>query len=121
MQFASSPRTRNESFWSEDHYHDENNTKNQVTNIAEGETRNVMDNDILEDKHCIGWIRGQSIKLRENKHVDSIDGECSNDYARNTADATNDHHGEENYRVTKAKVIRRNSAQLCSIIGTRDA
>src|SRR2546426_5255932 len=37
VQFTTSPRTRNKSFWPEDHDDNENDTKDQVANVAEGE------------------------------------------------------------------------------------
>src|SRR2546421_3352112 len=107
MQFAASSCAGNESFRSEDHDRNENDTKNQVTNIAEGETRNEMNNSSLNSKKHTGGISGQSIQLRKNKLVDSIDSKRANNHPRNTADATNDHHSQENYGVAEAKVIRR--------------
>src|SRR5579859_1903333 len=98
MQFASSARTGNESLRPENHDRDENDTKNQVANIAEGETRNEADDGIPDGKHYIGWISSQGIQLREDKLVNSVNGEGPNDDARNTADAANDHHSEENDR-----------------------
>src|SRR6266516_2873732 len=118
MQFASSSRTGNESFRSEDHDRNENEAKNQVTNIAEGETRYKVGNTSIDWMQETGRISGYSIKLCENKLVDRIDNERTNDHAWNTANTTNNHHSQVNHRITKAKVIRLHSTKFGSMIGT---
>src|SRR5438270_5734161 len=44
-QLTPSARTGNEPFWPINHNHDQNDPKDQVTNIAKGETLNAMGNN----------------------------------------------------------------------------
>src|SRR5438132_6776305 len=81
MQFASSPCAGNKPFWSEDHYRDKNDAKNQVTNIAESETRYDLGNAGIDGMQETGWIRRYTIQLCENKFVDSINSERTHDAA----------------------------------------
>src|SRR5215472_11755788 len=100
MQFAPSTRTGYKPFGPEDHYCDEKDPKNQVTNITEGETWKNVGNSIVNYKKRIARISSQTVELREKKLVDRVDSERSNDYTRDTAYATDDHHGQEDDRVT---------------------
>src|SRR5258708_5074990 len=63
VQFAPSTRTWNEPFWPEDHNHDQDNTKEQVTYIAEGETGKDVGNSIVNCKEGIARIGSQRIQL----------------------------------------------------------
>src|SRR5207302_7716326 len=85
MQFTSPPCTWNEPFWSEDHDHDQNDTKDQVADIAEGETGKNRGNSIVNRKEDIAWVGSQAIELREDKLVDSIHCERTNDHTGDTA------------------------------------
>src|SRR5690242_13535574 len=106
MQFAPSSCTRNKPFWSEDHNGHQNDAKNQVANIAEGETRDVLGNSSIDWMQEARWISGYSIKLCENKLVDRVDNEGPNDHTWNTANTDNNYHSQVDQRVTKGKVIR---------------
>src|SRR5437868_15116392 len=106
MQFASSPCAGNKPFWPEDHDCDKNDTKNQVANIAESETRYELGNADKDGMQETGWIRRYTIELSENKFVDSINSKRTHDDTGDTANTTNDHHSKVNHRITKAKVIR---------------
>src|SRR2546423_1089791 len=121
MQFAPPPCAGNKPFWSEDHNCHQNDAKYQVTNIAESETRYELGNTSIDGMQETGRISGYSIELCENKLVDRIDNERTNDHAWNTANTTNNHHSQVNHRVTKAKVIRRYATKFGSMIGTSDA
>src|SRR5437899_1471420 len=119
MQFALSPCTGDQTFGSEDHDHHQHNPKDQVTNTAEGETRNEVGdrcvNGIQDIIQAVGWISYDCIELVENKQVDTVDYQCSNDHPWDTANATNNYHREVDHGVAKAKVIRRHCAQLGSM------
>src|SRR5205085_58560 len=110
MQFAPSACTGNQSLRSEYHNCDQDDTKNQVSNITEGEARNHLGESIVkgikDNIQRVRWISRYRIELRKNKQVNRVDRECSNDHTRDTTDASNHHHGQVNHRVTKTKVIR---------------
>src|SRR5579863_3333064 len=116
MQFAPSSCTGNKPLWSEDHNGDQNDAEDQITNIAEGETRNNLGNSPIDGVQETGRVSSNTIKSCEHKLVDCIDNECPNNHTGNASNTTNDHHREVKHRVTKAKVIRRNSTKLCRMI-----
>src|SRR5215472_13741475 len=107
MQFAPASCAGNQSFRSEHHNYDQNDTKDQVADIAEGETRKNRGNGIVNRKEDIAWISSQAIELRQDKLVDSIHCERTNDHTGDTAYATNNYHGKVNHRITEAKVVWR--------------
>src|SRR5437660_793297 len=106
MQFAPPTRTWNKPFWPEDHNAHQNDAKNQIANIAEGESRYVLGNSSIDWMQEARWISGYSIKLCENKLVDRIDNERTNDHAWNTANTANNYHSQVNHGIAKAKVVR---------------
>src|SRR5205085_3778405 len=120
MQLASSPRTWNKPFWPEDHDHDKYDAKDQVANIAEGKTRNDIGNSIVKCIEYIARVGSQTIEICKDKLVDCIDHDCSNDHARDTAYATNNHHGEVDHGIAEAKVFRRYTTEFGSVKGPRD-
>ncbi len=120
VQFAPSTRAGNKPFRSEDHNHHQDDAKEQVSYVAEGETGNEMGDSVMQRVQRIGRVGSQSIELRQKQNVDRVDGERTNDHSRYAADAANDHHREVDHGVAEAKVIRRNTAKLCRIISARN-
>src|SRR5947207_457237 len=117
MQLAPSSCTRNESFWSEEHDHNKNDPKDQVADTIKGEGREYL----FQGEQDVSRIRGNSIQLRQDEQVDRIDGDSTYNDARDTTQATDDHHRQIDDRVLSAKVIRRDGAQLRRVIGTGNA
>src|SRR5438128_292325 len=58
VQFTTSPGTRDEPFWTEDHQRYQNDAKDQVTDVAEGEAGDEMRNACIDWMQETGWIRG---------------------------------------------------------------
>src|SRR5260370_12607344 len=65
MEFTPSTSAGYKAFWPEDHNYDQDDTKDQVPNIVEGETWNTMDDRVGNGVKGIGSGCGQRIELRE--------------------------------------------------------
>src|SRR5579863_6786003 len=105
MQLAPSAGAWDKSLRPEYHHDNQNNAENQVTNIAKGKAGDNLHNCVVNRIDNGSWVRRQCVQLRQNKLVDCIDNERTNNHPRNTANTTDDNHCEINYRVTKAEVI----------------
>src|SRR5581483_6151140 len=121
LQFASSPRAWNQPFRPEDHDRNKNDAKDQVANIAEGKTRYDIGNTIVNRVEYIVRIGSQAIEVCEDKHVDRIDRDCSNDHSGDTAYTANDYHCEVDHRIAEAETIRRDTPKFGCVKGPRDS
>src|SRR5258706_14878417 len=106
MQFTPSSRTGDQSFWPEDHHRDENDAKDQVTNIAERETRRDMGQNLKDGIQNRGQsarrIGDYCIELREDNLITRGDHERSNDHTGHTAYTTNHYHSQVDHRDDEA-------------------
>src|SRR5258708_10439405 len=105
VQFAPSARAGNKPFRSEDHNHHQDDAKEQVSYVAEGETGNEMGDSVMQRVQRIGRVGSQSIELCQKQNVDRVDVERTNDHSRYAPDAANDHHYKIDQRGSEANVI----------------
>src|SRR5579875_3333896 len=70
--------------------------------------------------HEVCWVRSQRIELCQDKLVDRVDDQRTDDHAWDVSDASNDDHGQVNHRVAKAEIVRRDAAQLGGVVHTGD-
>ena len=80
-----------------------------------------MDNRIFQSKEDAGWIGGKRIELCQQKHVQSVDNQRTNNHTGDTAYTSDDYHRKVEHRIAKTKVIGRYLTQLGGVKSTRDA
>src|SRR6266851_7670231 len=102
-QFTPPTRAWDETCRPEDHNHNENDPEDQVTNIAEGKTRNNVYDELVKAMQEVRWVRSQRVQRVQDKQVDGIDGKRAHNHARDAAYTADDNHGQVNHRVAKAE------------------
>src|SRR5712692_3994929 len=92
-QFTPPTRAWDETCRPEDHNHNENDPEDQVTNIAEGKTRNNVYDKLVKAMQEVRRVRSQRVQRVQDKQVDRIDGKRAHNHARDAAYTADDNHG----------------------------
>src|SRR5579883_2933247 len=121
VQLAFAPRAGNQALRAEDHDHDQDHAKDQVADIAEGKTRNVLHNEGVNRIDERGGVSRYGIELAQDQHIEPIDGQRSDNHARNTAQASDHDHRQVDDRVAVTEDIGRDNPKFRPMIRAREA